>query len=403
VAESERNPVRLIVALGIAGVLLFFLALYFTIRKHEASFNDAPDTSTFSTSAIGHSALFALLKDLNISTDTYRYTLGSGSQSLYGNLAVMAEPSGPGALNTALTTLKNVGAILMVVPKRRPEGIPDGSFLRSTALMTVVDAERVVQEIVKDARVIRPAEPQPFDTNTLGVTPEIKQLQLLTNTKLKPVVASKDGILLGETRRGRAKVWVLSDPDIIANHGLLDGQNALFAIRIIEALLPKGQRVIFDETIHGFSLPPTLWLAMFRPPWIAVTLAFAFVCAILGFAALNRFGRPRRDPDALQAGKYLLIDNTAELLAARSSPPWIAAEFVRAVMADTARRLRLLRSGQSEADLVAALAKAERGRKVSRPITQIADGAAHLPKQGLALATIQAIDRWRKEVLHDAR
>ena len=52
-------------------------------------------------------------------------------------------------------------------------------------------------------------------------------------------------------RRGRAAIWVLSDPDIIANHGLAHGGQCGVRRAAVQARCARGYgNVVFDETLH---------------------------------------------------------------------------------------------------------------------------------------------------------
>ena len=48
----------------------------------------------------------------------------------------------------------------------------------------------------------------------------VEPTQLIRGDPLVPIVGSADGMLIGEIADRNRKIWVLSDPDVIANHGL---------------------------------------------------------------------------------------------------------------------------------------------------------------------------------------
>ena len=57
------------------------------------------------------------------------------------------------------------------------------------------------------------------------------------------LVVTQDEGLAGELRRGRHRILILSDPDLLSNHGLRRGDNAVLAVRLIDHLRPAGGAV----------------------------------------------------------------------------------------------------------------------------------------------------------------
>ena len=88
-----------------------------------------------------------------------------------------------------------------------------------------------------------------------------------------------------------------NDPDPLLNHGIDEGDNALFAIRLIELLGGDDAVIAFDDGPGAPRTPASFWIAMFEPPLIAITIAIAALFAGLGLIAIARFGsragRPR--------------------------------------------------------------------------------------------------------------
>ncbi len=425
---AERNTnisVRTVVILCLSGAFIFSLAFYKTIENKETSFTDSPGSTTFSTSALGHSAMLELLRELKLPVDVYRYSSGALAQRFYGNLLILAEPGASLSLTAAVKGASDAGAVLIVLPKRAPAGFANGNRITASEIFSADRVEDVLRGTIDGWHIVRPETPASFDIDALNVTPTIKQPQLLTkDTKARdakpdaktkppktkqspitPIVSSKDGILLGEFYSGKKKIWILSDPDVIANHGLANGDNAAFVVRLLEKLTPDGKRILFDETIHGFSLPPTLWLALFQPPWIAVTLAFLALTTTLGFAALNRYGAAVELPTELKPGKQLLIENTAGVLSARGSSPWIIGEYARTTVRDTALKLRLPPRLRGLDAMLTALTEAERGKKISQPIRSLWAKAEGLNKATSAapLDVARDFNQWRQEMLNEPR
>src|SRR3984957_4324899 len=138
--------------------------------------------------------------------------------------------------------------------------------------------------------------------------------QLVRGDRLRPIVGATQGMLVGEISDKDHKVWVLADPDIIANHGLAHAGNAALALALIKALRGGDGSVVFDETVHGFVVRPVSpFLLLFRFPFVVATAQGALAIALLLWATLGRFGAPQTAPPALRAGREGLLQNMAKL------------------------------------------------------------------------------------------
>src|SRR5262249_38555348 len=146
---------------------------------------------------------------------------------------------------------------------------------------------------------------------------------------------------LGEVRRGSRRLWVLSDPDVLSNHGLgPDGKrNAAFAVMLINKLRGSGPAV-FDETVHGFAAQrAATWRFIFQFPYAIVTLHGVVAVALLLWATMGRFGPPEREVPPLAAGKQGLIDNVSRLMAYAGYQKMMLKRYVEATIQDAASQL----------------------------------------------------------------
>ncbi len=102
----------------------------------------------------------------------------------------------------------------------------------------------------------------------------------------RPLIGDEDRALLMSCAWGgdKSAYWVLSDPDLLNNHGLHKGGNAVTALALIEALAGDGDVVIDYSTelwsrpvedrrtlaeLFRFLAPPFTWL------WVAAAILFA--------------------------------------------------------------------------------------------------------------------------------
>jgi hypothetical protein len=126
---------------------------------------------------------------------------------------------------------------------------------------------------------------------------------------VRPVVLCDQGVLLGAV----GDIHVLSDPDVIANHGLLRGENAAFVVDTLRHLAHSGA-IVFDETLHGHEIQPSIWHVMGEFPNVLVPVHLLLTMALVLWVAHGRFGPVLPAPAALGAGKEFLIRNVAALL-----------------------------------------------------------------------------------------
>jgi hypothetical protein len=109
-------------------------------------------------------------------------------------------------------------------------------------------------------------------------------------------------------------MFILAEPDLLANHGLKDQRTAALAVQIIQRLRPNDGPVAFDLTLHGFGQTRNLLKTLLVPPFLALTLSILAAALLAGLHAFGRFGPARDEPRALPFGKAALIDNAAGLI-----------------------------------------------------------------------------------------
>jgi hypothetical protein len=227
-------------------------------------------------------------------------------------------------------------------------------------------------------------------------------IQLIANSKMRPLVATSDGILLGEFRDGLRRVWVLADPDPIENHGIGKGNNFAFVNGIIDGMLAgKGGALVFDETIHGFQhAAPNPLTFLFQFPFNLVAAQVVVGVTLLLMAAMGRFGAPEIPERVLNSGKQDLISNAASLIDHAGHHAAIFRRYTSIVLQDTAQLLRAPRQ-TSEADLAAWLDKAAESRGTPQgwraAVTRVA--VSNLKDPAALLAQARTIHRWKKDVI----
>jgi hypothetical protein len=395
--------VRTVVILAVAAAALFTLALYLMVSQRNPDLSDSPGNHSFSSSAIGRKAFVDLLRGLDQPVVVYKYTERRAPVS--GSLVLIAEPLEPRYIAAAKRRFARAGAILFVLPKRRSvKTAKDGRFSAEIRLHPAARVQRVLRAIAPGASLIRDSSGQSWSRTGLGPAPTLSNAQLMRGGTMTPLVASRSGVLLAEISAGRPRIWVLSDPDILANHGIDNGDNAIFAVRVIQTLLPAGRTLVIDETLHAFIKPPSFWAAFFRLPYLVVTVGLILLCLVLGLVGLSRFGKAVSSPPALKAGKDLLIENIADLMTRRGADATVLRTYARVAIDDVAARLHAPRARGEEA-VIEWLQRLEPRQKVTRPIAELMEriGTFNAKRDsGDAVALAQGLSRWRREMLGDA-
>jgi len=311
----SRRAALLIWLGGGASLLTFMLYIVFGsgVSEPESAGNDS-----YSRSAVGHHVLAELLAELDVSVTVSRHA--SGHRAGETAILVLAEPNpdtflGPLGSEVPLM-LDSAAVVLLVLPKWDYQEDDDrDSWIRANRPLPAESVARVLQAADDGGSIVRlTGEPGEPTTNALGIDPELDAPQLVSPGNLVPLVAYEGGLLLGEVPRDEGILYVLSDPDILANHGIGRGRNAEFIVRTLMDLGAGERPVVIDETTHGHAARPSVWRHLFGFPLLITTLHALLTLGILFWAATGRFGAPESPRVGLMAGKGILIDNTAELL-----------------------------------------------------------------------------------------
>ena len=275
----------------------------------------------YSRSAIGHLGLLRLLRAAGEPVVQSRLSRGPGPCGLL----VVAEPDQILASDDARlrSDVEFAAATLVVLPKRAGTvDVEQPDWLERVSLLspkTVGERfEHVgrwagvdeVPGVVRVPAVSRWRGPDGWPEPQFAAPVQL----LLPHDDLEPVLACAEGVLLGRL----GDLFVLADPDPLANHGLGRGDNANWVLAMLRHCKHDGA-IVFDETLHGHRLDPSIWHIAGRYPFVLVTGHLLLVMALVAWMARGRFGPVLRQSPAIGAGKAFLIDNTASLLARAGS------------------------------------------------------------------------------------
>jgi hypothetical protein len=331
-------------AIALAALAAASLAAAALLGTFGDAISDPPTSGpdAFSRSALGHRAYLELLRELGHPVLVSRHRTADRAGD--GAVVVVLEPGlgdEDGPREALLEEIEDASArMLLVLPKRT--GLPDPTrprWIATASLVPEKEAQRVLDAIGVDAKVVRPEKAVAGWRGALPA-PELDAPQLLRSAVLAPLVETDAGMLAGELVEDGWHLVVLADPDVLATHGLGRGANAALAVALAERLGAPGVPLVADETLHGNEEQPSLARELLRFPLVLATIQALLAAALLAWAALVRFGRPRPPEPLLAAGKVVLVEHTAELLRHGGHVGAAVRAYLRAARDEIAARLR---------------------------------------------------------------
>jgi hypothetical protein len=394
---------RVLAGWAAAAVVVFAASLFF-MGGGQLGDPAAIGPSTFSRSAIGYAGIADVLQRSNIPVVKSRYN--SLEKASRGSIMVIAEPNPGNQSEETIRTLLKADTILIVLPKwggLRSEKKPE--WLAQVSQRNIGAAEWTLRLVAPRGEVVREAAKVSWTTNALGLAPNVVEpVQLVRGDRLVPIIAAEQGMLVGEIRDRNRLIWILSDPDVIANHGLARAGNAALAMGLIARLRGPNGVVVFDETIHGFVAGPSNpFLLMFRFPFVIATAQAAIAIALLLWASMARFGAPQAAPAALTAGRRGLLLNVASLIEFTGHRQVIIRRYIQETIRDVARQLHAP-EGLAGEQLIAWLQRVGAARGVDVDCGAVARRTAELTdarRRDLTPLVRLARDiyRWKREII----
>lgn len=404
----------------LVGLCAFSLlvGLGLAIFQEELSTVRSTGSDTFSYSALGHHGFMTLLEELGYPVLASRNN--SAEKVGYSGVLVLAEPD--------LVTLERQrtekfeelceisGTTLVVLPKRR--GNPDPgrpTFISSVANLPQENIQAILMALNIESEVKRPGHSRNlhWDAGSWSDRPFIDDIQLIQADNVAPLIACPEGTLLGHLRITKGSyqdywhlgdILILTDPDLLANHGLRKGNNGTIAVKIIDYLRGLQGTVVFDETLHGHEVSPSVFRSFFRIPLVFVMLQVLLTGAAFLWLANGRFGSPRPTAEVRGRGLDYLIDNTAQLLEFGGHGPFVLGRYYRAALGSVCRRLHLevpRKDSAARARLVNishTRSPAFKFEQMEGKVPAVALDSSARPQEILALA--RAIHRWQQEMTH---
>jgi hypothetical protein len=395
-SPRELQPFSQRTLLGLIGLgAVAFLAMaYFMVAGEGPRESLASPTST-SRSAVGFRAFVELLRhfDMPVAAPTEQ-ALGNAS------LRIVLAPRSP--LDAEVR--RSVRPVLIVLPKWLAYARPLSDRIAESLPIDRGFVQALAREIAADIEVVRPADSGGWKINEgLQGEPTLSHPQLVRSPSLCPLVANDAGMLIARLC-ARPAVVVLADPDLLANHGLWRGDNAVLAMSLVAHLRRGNGPVVALEAVSDQPPPRSIWRLAISPPFVLITLAALLAVGIALWSAALRFGPAAAEEQERSPGIITLIDVAARLLRDKGEGGRLLRRYADLLTLDLGRRLHAPQRLQGVAEIGRWLDAARRtpgttlgyGELVRR-VDAVARG-----DRGTAGAVAVAVQwhRWREDMLN---
>lgn len=395
-------------AVGLVLVSIFSLCALVALSAYAPDLRPESDggTHVLSTSAVGFAGLRRLLEASGIPVEIDRGFFAREGRRASLTIRTLPQLPKGGASGTevgrASPRIRQLGAQLDISPKWLTAPDPERrDWVRKVIALPL--APPIVKggrrfSLLNRRKGVTPVALQPNPRELPGMAPAriapVDQLQTMQAGNLTPVISAALGqaVLL---RMQQTHLYVLSDPDLMNNHGLRDEATARAALAIIEQLREGDGPVVFDVTVNGFRRSPSLLRDALEPPFLGATIAALLAALLMGVHAFSRFGTPPAPPRHFALGKQALADNTAALVRNMGREAGMARRYAQATRAMVLEALGIRRELSAEqAD--ALLAKIEKAAHTDEAFAALALDAEFAHNGGDLIRTARKLYEWRQ-------
>jgi hypothetical protein len=425
--ELEGGFSRRLLGWLIAGaVVSFAAAVVLAAFGRDLDRRPVPFANTYSYSALGHHALTELLRRQGFGVVARRTSSGGIDES---HPLVLAEPDGDWLRGKGERRMKalfreaadNDAPLVLVLPKWRGRqgGARRDEWLAAVSLLPEEEVRRALAALGDPtlstlqlrrrggAGGLRCTAAWGGSRGT-DFAPGLEPAQLLGPVpQLETLVACAGGALMARLVPSKGpEVVLVADPDLLNNQGLARGDDAALILGLLgDELGASG--VVFDETVHGFERSPGLLAEALRFPMVLAVLQGLVILGLTLWAGMGRFGKPLPPAVRLAAGKAVLIDNTAALLAQGGDASDSLSRFFRQTVRAVADHY-FLAPDLPEPELLARLQRLTQSRGARIDLARVEERIRELPSggrkgQGRALALARRLYAWRMEMMNGDR
>ena len=345
-----------------------------------------------SRAAVGYSGLLRLAEATGRNPQVLRGPAGLDTE----DLVVLTPEHGTAQLDPLLRPREG-RPTLVVLPKWRAAADPkkpawarvDGFLPRFEPEGVLAPGTRLKVRVVRsDGRPLIAVDHAPAAMRFVAPRP----LQVMAGKGLEPLLTDDRGRIVLAQLPGTT-TYVLSDPDLLNNRGMVRLDQARAALAMLDFLnTNRPTSVVFDVTLNGLGRSPSPLKLLFQPPFLAMTLGIAAALLLAGWQAFAVFGAPRRPERAIAFGKAALIDNTAALVRRARREAALGGRYADAIRARAASLFG------APARLTGAALDAYLDKLAGRTrFSALAAEAEQAHGRDAVLAAAQGLDDWRRE------
>lgn len=395
-AHEPFSP-RTVVALILVGILAFAGFLVLATYAPELRGRADVRAHALSSSAVGYRGVTVMLRAMDEKASIIRAR--PSPRALNGTGLVLTP--GPDASVKDLQDYPEALRTLIVLPKWQvlPDPAHPGFVRKIGHLPPGNGAVQALAAYEKGTQVALTPGPQklkiyPWRRAQRVQTAALDGVQTISGPGWTPVVADAQGRAVVVKSISHPDVYVLSEPDLLNNHGLKDYAAAEFGVQLLR-WLAGDDGVAFDVTLNGLGRERSLMRLMLEPPWLAATLCVLATAALMGWLALARFGAAARPGRAIALGATALVDNSAGLIRMARKEPAFGAAYAESALASALKASGGAHLTGEHADEWLARAAARLGLDDPR---DLAAEAARAKTNDELTAAARKLHRWRLEM-----
>lgn len=398
---------RTMMGLVLVGVFAFSAFVVLSVYAPELRSGDDGGGHPLSKSAIGYAGAVRLLQARGVPVVVSRSPLHHAAPG--GSVRVLT-PERLSADDLKAYDLST--PLLIVLPKWTvaPDLTHKGWVRKLTgrAADSDISALQVATAVSKQTLLNRGVGPEtPTLRGAGGIIPQetvlpldrLDSLQTLSGREWRPQLVTADGRIVLASYKNTS-LFVLTDPDLLDNHGLKGINTARAGMAVLDGLR-AGEGVAFDVTPNGFARPRSVLRLAFEPPMLGATLCALAAAILMGFHAVARFGPAVTGGRAFALGKRALIDTSADLIRAAHKEHELAPAYAALIETRTARA-----AGERDGavgDRAARLAGLERRRKPTDTLEALKTAAQAARSRGETLGVAARLFHWKSEMTRDRR
>ena len=436
-----RRYLGTIATFGLALLVLIALSLAGNVELYQEAESEAqPRRSSFNAGPTGTRAFYQLLEESGYRVSRWRERFRELKTKAPNGVLLMAGPFPAAMSGDDLTSLrqwvKAGGQVCVfsrtpqedlayVVKAEVPEATPDA---KATAEQIVnAKSDELIGQPTRLTRDLRGlalsrfasripiagiTEPQKEEetkvtpTASPAVTPKPSESKSEEDVELPtfneedlfilpaPVVhlGDKKGAVLADYDYGKGRVIVLTDPFVVANHGLARGANLQLLQNLLRELGASERPILFDEYHHGYRSETNALIGYFRgTPFWWVLGQLLLLTGLVIYSAGKRFARPLPLPQTDRHSPLEFVGSMASLQQAAEAHDLALENIYPKFRARLCRRMGLSVRAKTE-DLVAALPHSPRFAPHAERLLRIVQTSEQTLNHQLTLTDGQTVE-----------